>query len=217
MKLSRNELLTYIKKTKPTLIYLSGKTSTGKTAFSNTLNHKLGYTQIEFDQIVLNSIAKYYSISNRSQAFVVVYRGTGPQIQVKSFITSARKTLLRALKNGFVVTEGAIANPNILKRIFSDELKDFLFIYFQPVNQLIHARRIKERFIKGASDGTTRLPKTFWAGIKTDEFEQYLKTKKITPPIEKSIQNYSRIAIEDSKERLKSFQQNFPNIIVVKA
>ena len=217
MKLTRDKLFTYIKDTKPTIVYVSGKTSTGKTTFSNKLSAELGYFQIEFDQIVNDSVVKKYDIKNGTDAFIVSYRDGEPNEWRESFINAAKYTLINTLKKGSLVAEGAIANPDTIKKIFTDELKDFLFIYFHPSNKQAYSKRIKERFLKGAHDNTSGLPKEFWNLIPNNEIKKYKTTREITSLIEKGINEYTEFSIKKSKERLELLQESFPEIIVVDA
>jgi len=212
--MTKDEILQKIKKEKPKLIYISGKTSTGKTTFSNKLQDFYKYSVIDLGSIVFKSIVKQYFV-DPTEAFITVYRDTKPKKHVSTFIRVVKNVTLSQLKYSSVVVEGAIAKARIIKEIFIGKLGDFMFIYFHPIDHKKYTKRIQRRFMEGAINGTTNLPKSFWTFVTQVDLEQFIKTNKLTKNLKKSIDQYVTFSMKESEERLQHFQKHFSKIYVV--
>jgi guanylate kinase len=212
--MTKDEVINDIKLKKPRIVYISGKTSTGKTTFSKELQ-TAGYKGIELDNVVTESIVKPFNITPTTEAFMTAYRDTGPKEQVAAFIFAARENILKEITTSSVVVDGAIARSRILKEVFSGELADFYFVYFHPTDVEEYKRRITERFIAGVHTGTTALPKNFWALISDGDVGQFKLTGVLNENLKKAIADFVSGSIEESKQRLFDFKQQFPDIYVV--
>lgn len=212
--MSLDEILKIIKNKKPKLIYISGKTSTGKSTFSKNLRDQCGYSIVDLGELVFKSVIKPLS-ADPAEAFITVYRDTKPKEYVNTFIKATKDSILSKLDFSPVVVEGAIAKSRILKKIFSGEIGNFMFIYFHPINLDKYAQRIKQRFIDGAENNTTDLPKLFWSFIDQSDLEKFIKTKILSKELNEAINCYASISMEESKERLKHFQKNFSEINII--
>lgn len=212
--MTTEEVLNNIKNEKPRIVYISGKTSTGKTTFANQLQAQ-GYTIIELDEIVKSSIEQAFGIKTQSEAFITAYRDSGPSEQTEAFILAVREKILKEIKISPVVIEGAIAKSRILKEIFSGELADFYFVYFHPVNHEIYRDRIKERFVGGVATNSTGLPKGFWSIVEDRDLEDFKQTRVLNDKLEKAIVDFSNISMKESGERLDHFKESFTGIHVV--
>lgn len=208
------EILEIIKNKKPKLIYISGKTSTGKSTFSKKLKDLYDYSVVDLGEVVFKSVIEKFS-SDPVETFITVYRDTEPKEYVNTFIKATKNEILSKLNFSPVVVEGAIAKSRIINQIFSGELKNFMFIYFHPINHDKYAQRIKQRFISGAENNTTDLPKLFWFFIDQIDLEQFIKTKILSKGLNEAIDQYTNISMEESNERLKHFQKKFSNINII--
>ncbi|MAG12778.1 hypothetical protein CL630_03130 [bacterium] len=204
-----------IKNTKPQIVYISGKTSTGKTTFAHQLVEDLGYVSISFDQIVQKNVVEKFGVDDVPKAYVVAYRFGEPSEWREAFITGAQQELRKAILRGNVVVEGSMANPHTLKSIFSDTLSDFEFIYIHPTPIEKYTSRIYKRFIGGVRKGTSGLPKDFWPMLPNGELEKFKKTGEMTNDIENSIKEFSKKSQTESSERLRVLQEVFSDITVV--
>lgn len=202
-----------VKLQQPRLIYLSGKTCTGKTTFASYLEQH-GYKKVELDKIVMESVVVPFGVP-QGDGFRTAYRDLGPSEQVSAFIGAAKLEILKRLKESSLVVEGAIANPRILGEVFSDNLKDFVFVYLHPVHADIYEQRILSRFIAGAKTSNTGLPKDFWALVQDSDVEEFKATDKVNAGIQTAIKTYAAKSMEESKTRLAGFQVSFPEIAVV--
>ena len=212
--MTADEILEIIKNKKPKLVYISGKTSTGKSTFSKNLKDLYGYSIVDLGEVVFKSVIEVFS-SDPSETFITVYRDTEPKEYVDTFIKATRDAILSKLNFSPVVVEGAIAKSRIINEIFSGELENFMFIYFHPLNHDKYAQRIKQRFIDGAENNTTDLPKLFWFFIDQSDLEKFIKTKILSKELNGAIDQYADISMEESKERLKHFQKNFSEINII--
>jgi tRNA uridine 5-carbamoylmethylation protein Kti12 len=80
----------YILKKQTRLVYVSGKTCSGKTTFSSDLE-KEGHTRIELDKIVMESVVHAFRVEP-GVGFLTAYRGEGPEEQTASFVATAKNT-----------------------------------------------------------------------------------------------------------------------------
>src|SRR3989344_659272 len=181
--MTADEILEIIKNKKPKLVYISGKTSTGKSTFSKNLKNLYGYSVVDLGEVVFKSVIEVFS-SDPSETFITVYRDTEPKEYVDTFIKATRDAILSKLN-------------------------------FSPVNHDKYAQRIKQRFIDGAENNTTDLPKLFWFFIDQSDLEKFIKTKILSKELNGAIDQYADISMEESKERLKHFQKNFSEINII--
>ena len=114
-----DEILQKIKENKPKIIYISGKTSTGKSTFSNNIRDFFGYHIVDLGSIVFKSVIEPFSVAP-SESFITTYRDTEPREHVSAFISATKNAINSQLKSSPVVIEGAIAKSRILKEIFQE-------------------------------------------------------------------------------------------------
>lgn len=207
------EVINEIEEQRPKIVYLSGKTCTGKTTFAKKLQ-ELGYSIIELDPVVMKSVVVPFGVKP-GEGFLTAYRGIGLKEQTQAFTDAAKKEIQEKIKFSRVVVEGAIATSHILKEVFSDNLNDFRFVYLHPVNPEVYSARIKERFIAGAATGTSGLPKHFWEMVDQIDLKHFVSTEKLNAGIEKALEEYTRLSMLESKKRLELFQEDFNDIQVV--
>lgn len=211
--MQRERVIGEIEERKPKLVYVSGKTCTGKTTFANELQAH-GYLQIELDQIVTRSVIEPFQIHPR-EAFLAAFRGIGSVEQTNAFITAARTEIIEKAKSNDLVIEGAIEKVGILQEILSGELADFYFIYFHPVDFNVYVSRIRSRFIAGRASTACGLPKDFWALTHKEDIDFFLETNSINDRLEESLRAYATRSMTESVDRLKRFQEAYPNLSVV--
>lgn len=207
------EVISKIQVQSPKVVYLSGKTCTGKTTFAKKL-HELGYSIIELDTVVMRSVVTPFGV-DPGEGFLTAYRGTGLKEHTQAFVDAAKKEIAERLKSSPVVVEGAIATPQILKEVISENLEDFKFVYLHPVNQEVYSAQIKERFTAGATTGTSGLPKHFWEMLDQTDLEHFVTTQELNEGIEKTVEAYVALSMSESLNRLNLFQEEFSDILVV--
>lgn len=212
-KMKEIEAIKKIEEQRPQVVYLSGKTCTGKTTFAKKLQ-TLGYSIIELDPVVVNSVVIPFEV-DRGEAFLTAYRGIGSKEHTKAFTDAAKKEIQEMLKVSPVVVEGAIATPHILKEVLSNYLNDFNFVFLHPVNLEVYSARIKERFIAGAATGTSGLPKHFWEIVDQSDLEHFVTTGRLNDGIKKTIDAYATMSSAESLKRLQQFGEVFTDIQVV--
>jgi hypothetical protein len=211
--MTTDSIVERVRQYQPRLIYLSGKTCTGKTTFANYLE-QYGYKKVELDKIVTESVVIPFNVAP-GDGFRTAYRGLGPAEQTNAFVVAAKQEILNAVQESALVVEGAIADPQILKRVFSGELTDFVFVYFHPVHAEIYEERILSRFVDGAKTGNAGLPKNFWELVQDANLEEFRVTGNVSPGIHAAIKAYAANSMEESKSRLESFQASIPDIAIV--
>jgi hypothetical protein len=210
-----HEALRRIAEERPRVVYLSGKTCTGKTTLAQKLGQE-GYSIIELDPIVKESVAIPFGLPD-GDAFIAAYRDQGPAGSADAFAHAARAAIEASLKASPVVVEGAIASSRVLKAVMSGPLSDFSFIYLHPVDQAAYAERIRARLVAAGGTGSAGLPNGFWRIAPSQAVKEFKETGIMPPELEKAIGRYVQASIEESEKRLADFQGAFPKILVVEA
>ena len=200
---------------RPILIYVSGKTSTGKTTLANKLAADFGYTIIELDRIVVSAVKDRYDIEDQETVFLEVYRGRKELEWVHAFVEGARKEIDGCIQaNKPVIVEGAIANPLTLHELV-DGYESFMFIYLHPKDLALYAQKLTSRFMLTNEEDHAGLPSRFWEQIKPEDFKKFCVDRIVTPSIKQAIENYASLSQVESETRLASFKQEFKAIKVV--
>ncbi len=210
------EIIALIAESRPSAIYISGKTSTGKSTLANQIAATLDYAHIEFDEIVIESIIKPFSVPehDHSKAFISAYRDSESSEQRNAFIRSAKEKVGQLHKEKNIVSEGAIANPGMLKQIF-DSIADFMFVYIHPVNLDVYEQRLTERFMKGAGQGNAGLPKAFWDLVDDKSLSDFRQSKSMNPDIIYALHQFAISSQLESGERLNDMKKEFQDICLV--
>lgn len=207
------EVLEKIKSEKQRVVYLSGKTCTGKTTFSNLLEGS-GYTRVELDRIVTESVVEKYNVVP-NDAFLTAYRGEGPSKHIEAFIAAAKKVIIEKSAENSIVVEGAIAKASILQDVFSGINENLFFVYFHPRSIDVYVDRIMERFLSGAHTNTTGLPKRFWSLVDMRDVEFFLETGGIPTALQNAMREFAESSAEESEKRLRHLEESFPDIHTV--
>ena len=203
-----------IKKEKPRIIYIGGKTCTGKTTFAKRIQ-ALGYSEIELDNIVTTSVIEPFDVQPPAKGYIVAFRGIGPTEQVDAFISGVRQEVSRKIQTAPVIVEGAIASSRILKDIFTGAIADVYFVYFHPVDFNAYCERIQTRFVTGVPNDSAGLPPQFWELVDAADLEQFKRTLVLSVRLEESIAEYAVLSMKESETRLAHFREDFTNIYVV--
>ncbi len=215
--MTTNEAYEQVYSEQPPLLYLSGKTCTGKTTFSDRLRASCGYEVVELDEVVVDAIVKPFGLqSSQGDVFVSVYKAADNAEWIDIFATEAQKRIKSVLaQNKKVIVDGAIANPKVIQRIF-DGLPNTIFIYFHPLGSSADYRHnLTKRFNSTTARDHNGLPKAFWKCIDQGSFARFCKDKIITPQLEENIANYARLSSQESIKRLEALHRSFSHIIVV--
>src|SRR5579863_8708520 len=93
-----DEAFTFVKNTKPGLVYVAGKTSTGKSTFADRLYTRLGYQVINLDAIVDEAVIQPFRLKDRGEAFGEVYKERSQTIWIEAF-TGAARTAIKQCKH----------------------------------------------------------------------------------------------------------------------
>jgi adenylate kinase family enzyme len=213
--MNKSEIENFIASNQPKVIYLSGKTSTGKSTFARFLRDNLGYSIIELDEIVVSSVIRPLDLKDRGQVFIDVYKERGKIDLINRFVLSGRKLINSYIENNKpVIVEGALANSKTLKELFAN-YPDFTFINFHPLNLNIYKEYLLSRFMTTNLNDHAGLPNGFWKFVDDQDFKQFCNDRVITNKISKSIENFALYSIQESEKRLNQFKEHFNNISIV--
>lgn len=195
------------------VIYLSGKTSTGKSTFGRKLRDELGYQVIELEAILLE-IVKKNELDEQATFHKVLY--DAGEFEAKTLFFEATDRIIKdAIANSRpVVVEGAVANIETLQRILQPAPK-LLFLYFHPTSIEVYIRNLTKRFMESNEESYGGLPLKFWQLIDNAEFKTFCKTRKLTENLKASIKEYVLSSQKESLIRLEGFRRKFENIIMI--
>ncbi len=209
------EIYERIKTNQPKLIYISGKTSTGKSTFTKRLTNDFDYKLIELDQIVLEAVIKPLKLPDEGSVFVEVYRNRDKKEWIELFVQATRDLIKKYAQNSeSLIIEGAVANPNTLQEIF-DGYPKLSFIYFHPKTLDNYVRNLTNRFMVTNKLDRVGLPSAFWNLIDKSEFKQFCENRILTGSLSNAIRKYALLSQEESEKRLLLFKNYFENIEVV--
>src|ERR1044072_7767426 len=103
------EAFEYIATAKPPVVYVSGKTSTGKSTFAAALSEQAGYVVIELDTVVKEAVIQPLALTDEGGVFVEVYRNRTESDWITQFVAEGRKELAGYREQGRpVLVEGAL-------------------------------------------------------------------------------------------------------------
>lgn len=213
--MNKDTIYEIIKNTKPQILYISGKTCTGKSTFSNNLHDDLGYEIIELDQVVRNDVVRKIGLADEGSVFVEVYKYNNRRDLIDPFVASVKKQLNATRnKNIPLILEGAVASTDTISEIFVD-YPDFMFIYFHIESLDNYTRNLTKRFMLAGKDFKSGLPKQFWTLVDEKEFDEFCNTRVLSQSLKSSIHEYALRSQIDSKKRLSNLKSKFTNIVIV--
>jgi len=215
--MTTDEMYQYAYNKEPQLLYVSGKTCTGKTNFSKRLSASSGYRVIELDKVVLEAIVNPFDLQgSQGDVFLSVYKTADNAGWIDIFVTEAQKRIKDLLmRSKKVIIDGAVANPTIMQKIF-DGLPEVLCIYFHPLEASPnYQRNLTNRFKDTTAQNENGLPKAFWECINKESFARFCSDRSITPELEQGIRLYAQRSSQESVVRLGTLQKSFPHIMVV--
>lgn len=208
-----DEMYAAIAEQRPPVIYVSGKTSTGKSTFGRRLRDKLGYHVIELEAVLLE-IVNTHGFDEQSTFRKVLYE-PGEFKEKALFLEATDKIIVDALNNDHpVVIEGAVANAETLQRILQPA-KELFFLYFHPDNINVYIRNLTNRFMESSESSYGGLPSKFWQLIDDAEFKAFCQTRQLSDGLKKSITQYAQESREESLVRLETFKEKFNDITMI--
>lgn len=204
----------YIKNMKPKVVYISGKTSVGKSTFANNIKNDFNYEIIELDSIVLSDIVPLGKPGDEGSVFVEVYRNRNKAEWINHFVMSVKKKINELhLSGANVIIEGALANPETINEILCGVRGVMIYVHPRDIDTYI--RNLTSRFLTSSAENNAGLPLSFWKKIPEDDFFTFQTTKQLSSDIELGIAEYAAESQSESKERLETFKEHFSNLIVV--
>jgi len=207
----------FVAQTKPSLLYITGKTCTGKTTFARWLAELHGYQVVVLDDIVRQAVVTPLGLqAQEPEVYVSVYRTTERPEWIDRFVTEVRKQIAAYFEHQQpVLIEGALANTDTIQRIFAGH-PTAQVLYFHPVaTDSRYIQNLTERFKESSADDPNGLPLGFWEHIARNDFDQFYRDRIVTDTLQNSIAAYAQESAEASSERLALFRQHLSNIQVV--
>ncbi|HKX24226.1 MAG TPA: AAA family ATPase [Candidatus Saccharimonadales bacterium] len=198
---------------KPPVIYISGKTSTGKSTFGRRLSDNLGYHVVELEAVLLEIVDD--KGWDEQTTFRKVLHDTDETEERKAFLEITDELIKNALAQGVpLVIEGAVAHVDTLARVLKPA-RHMLFLYFHPTDIDFYVRNLTKRFLESGPDSLGGLPLKFWKLVDKDEFKEFCQTRQVSTGLEKSIREYAQKSQKESLVRLDEFSEKFGDITMV--
>lgn len=211
--MTTSELYKTITKTQPEVIYISGKTSTGKSTFAQRLHDELGYATVGLEEVLV-MLGKANNL-DESMLFHKVFYEDGPSKEKELYFTTTDEIIERHLhSNHRLVIEGAVANSATLSRILRPAGTPRV-AYFHPDNLEPYVRNLTARFMQSSETSQGGLPLKFWQHIDEDEFRTFCKTRQLTEELRSAIRRYAQESQQASLDRLHELQHIFSDVTVV--
>jgi 2-phosphoglycerate kinase len=195
----KNELIEYLKLSKPKIILLSGRTCTGKTTMAKELSSELKMEILNLDDFINENVIKKFDLPtniNNSVIYTKIYSNEDDNIYHQAFIEAFKNFLLE--NDRPTIIDGSIHNPKIIS-LFEN---DFEIIFLHPVDLKSYANRVIKRFEQGVCNGTSGLTERFWDYVSQKQIDDYCVTKNMTKEIVESIKNFSIEIQKKSLERI---------------
>lgn len=200
------ELKEKIRNEQPKIIFLAGKSCTGKSTFAQSIE-EFGYRHVEFDLIVRQFVRDKFKLDN-SEAFRV-YKGDTLKEWQESFEVAAKKLVEGKAKESKIVIDAAVADPKIIKRILN---QDFMLIYFHPFNKDFYVNNILKRFSEDVTENKISFP--LWDHITEEILSDYKTNGRKGQKISKLVNEYAEDRTKKSEDRFKFFKKEYPKIIL---
>jgi guanylate kinase len=186
---------------KPQIVYVSSKTSVGKSTFAKNLKAKLNFIVLGLDSLVYESVINPLNLQDSQQAFIEAYRQRTELAWINRFITETRKEVSYSISEGKnIVLDGAIAHPQTIKELLKG--LEVLFIYFHPESLENYYEFLLNRFLGTSRNYQNELPLMFWSQFSSIELTEYYKDRQINDAIKDSIRRYSILSHNESVQRL---------------
>jgi len=159
---------------RPQYVFVTSKSSAGKSFFSRRL---VGYKVLELDELV-RRMARISGMEEK-EAFQV-YKNSLAEPVTAAFVTEIHEFFERHAGSP-VVVEGAIADADLVRRVFSGPYAEFTFVYLYPVDTDAYVERMMKRFKEDKKNGTRRLaiwpqvtPEIKEAACDSPELKQFM-------------------------------------------
>jgi cytidylate kinase len=209
MKVSLKQAIDSISALTPKLIFLTGKSSTGKSYLSNILANKHGYKILELDAVV-HSVAKKHGVGSAPDyaAAFAVYKGGLTQKFRDDFVADIHSFIERNPTSPIMI-EGAISSAAMVRDIFSKQYSVFSFIYLHPTDLKKYAERMMKRFKLDKKNGTRTL--SIWPYTPIDVANAPTGSSKVKQFMVKMAQASKK----KSDERYKYFISSNFNIYTI--
>ncbi|HSW79617.1 MAG TPA: AAA family ATPase [Candidatus Saccharimonadales bacterium] len=210
-----DEAFEHIKKNRPQIIFINGKTATGKTTFAKKLKAELGYFLIEMDTVARQEVIIPLGLPDNGTTFKEIYRYRNHLDWIDLNIRKLQEFAKKAFSEGHpVVFDGAMPNTTTMNQLFAG-LPNPEILFFHPSNLKKYEQYVTQRFILSDENNNAQLPTSFWEMMDDDEFKKFCQTREITPTLKKIIEDYCIYGLKSSTNRLAELEQNFNTIVLV--
>jgi uridine kinase len=208
-------------------LFITGKYASGKSTTTSQIKDKFkdsGVFSIELDEIIREHVQDKTSPDQATASLNAfkVYKGIGSPQDLENFVQGTRSRIESGFSQGnkLFIIEGALSSKDICKQIIGTN--PLLIIYFQPINPIIHKKRIVSRIKTDIIDNTYTLP-GYWGSkgiFNRDEIKSDIESEidievKYSDILDSIVGN----AITEAETRAEQIQANFTTdnwLVIVK-
>ncbi len=206
-KLIRNE--------RPGVIYVGGRTCTGKSTLAKTLNARHGYATIDLDVALEESVLVPFNVSDRERAFSEVFRERREHHWIAQFVSHVRAQITANQESKqLALIDGAVGNVDTLAEII-DGYHEIQFVFLHPIDLDEYIARLTARLLTVTPGSRGRMPVEFWNSLSQNDIEKFLITRQVGVSIASAIAEYSLFSRAESENRLALFEERFEHVISV--
>ncbi|ETL79096.1 hypothetical protein L917_20198 [Phytophthora nicotianae] len=189
------EAIERINELQPKYVFVTAKSGAGKTYFSNRLK---GYIVLELDAVV-TKIGQAFGLEYPTE--FEIYKNALPAPIVDAFVMHIH-SFFQQRPSSPIVIEGAIAEAELVKRIFSGSYAKFKMVYLYPVDVDAYASRMMKRFKHEKENGLRDL--SIWPKV-TPELEN---TANDSDDLKEFMLRMARESTAASAQRFDYFKKN---------
>ncbi|KAG7380657.1 hypothetical protein PHYPSEUDO_006959 [Phytophthora pseudosyringae] len=180
---------------KPKYVFLTSTSGAGKTYFADRL---AGYKVLELDRVV-RKLGRDFGVEEA--AAFKVYKNTRPEPFTAAFVENIHQ-FFEQNGDGPVVVEGAIADADLVKRVFSGPYVEFTLVYLYPVDADAYVVRMMKRFKEDKENNTRRL--AIWPQVTPDIRE----AAEDSPELKQFMRRMACWSMDKSAQRYDHFEKN---------
>ncbi|KAG6609664.1 uncharacterized protein IUM83_00344 [Phytophthora cinnamomi] len=190
-----DEVVAGINAARPERVFVTAKSGVGKTFLSRRLR---GYEMLELDRVVAN-VGRDFGL--RGPEAFKMYKNLLAAEVMAAFVESVHG-FFEANAGQCVVVEGAIADADLLQRVFSGPYAAFMMVYLHPVDEDAFVARMMKRFKEEKETHTRSL--AIWPQV-TPQLEV---APDDAPELKEFMLRMARASMAKSAQRYNYFEES---------
>ncbi len=182
------------------IIFLTGRSATGKTTFAKLLeNH--GFVHIDNDELLKIKVNPVFNLT-QAESIAVIHGKAQKEVE-DMFIDLLHEEMEKVPEDKRIVIDGTLSSRRILDRMFSGKFSNFTFVYLYPVDKEKYSQRVRQRFAWEVENNKQYLP--IWNRISPEVLETYKKEGFEAPIVAAFMEDLIEALYQGGEERYRMF------------